>query len=357
MKATLYVHHDAALLGNKIFSDEPINGMKRDTYLYAALCKVLSQRGIELATQDIHPPQESDLIICLDQPMQFQHFVRTRPGQKLHLILTEPATYYPENWLVENHAPFDRILTYDPTRVDNTRYFQYHYAIDFKDFPRYKRPSEEEFAARKLCVLMAAAFGVVKPPKGSGSLLYERYQTLKWFSEHHPEEFDLFSRGISPKTYVSFRGAGFLSKVLPTYALQLVSKRRERVFARVNRGSVPPNQKIEILQHYRFPISYENTGDTPGYLTEKLFDALAAACVPIYLGHADASRLVPAECFINRSDFRSHEELYQFLKGMGYEEYARYLDASEAFLKSPAMQLLSTEYNAHLMAGVLTQPH
>ncbi|MBD2715730.1 hypothetical protein KBK19_11855 [Microvirga sp. STR05] len=329
--------------------------MKRDSYLFAALREVLAEQGIQLATQDIHPPQDSDLIICLDQPIQFQHFVRTRPGQKLYLVLSEPATYYPANWLAENHAPFDRVLTYDHTLVDNARYFQYYFAIDFEDFPVYQRPSLEEFSARKLCVLMAAAFAVVKPPQGSGSLLYERYQTLKWFSDNHPEEFDLYSRGISPKTYTSFRGAGLLGKVLPSYALHLLAQRRKKVFDRVSRGSAPPNQKLEVLRHYRFPISYENTGDTPGYLTEKLFDALAAACVPIYLGHPDASRLVPAECYINRSDFRSHEELYRYLKGMRYEEYARYLDAGEAFLKGPAMQLLSTEHNARIMAEVLTQ--
>ncbi|RDU64628.1 hypothetical protein CQA53_07700 [Helicobacter didelphidarum] len=41
--------------------------------------------------------------------------------------------------------------------------------------------------------------------------------------------------------------------------------------------------KIEWLRDYKFNICFENSSN-PGYLTEKLFDAYAAGCVPIYWG-------------------------------------------------------------------------
>ncbi len=41
--------------------------------------------------------------------------------------------------------------------------------------------------------------------------------------------------------------------------------------------------KIEWLQSYKFNLCFENSS-YPGYLTEKLFDAFAAGCVPIYWG-------------------------------------------------------------------------
>ena len=41
--------------------------------------------------------------------------------------------------------------------------------------------------------------------------------------------------------------------------------------------------KIEWLKSYKFNICFEN-GSYPGYLTEKLFDAFMAGCVPIYWG-------------------------------------------------------------------------
>jgi len=41
--------------------------------------------------------------------------------------------------------------------------------------------------------------------------------------------------------------------------------------------------KCEWLQDYKFHICFENSS-YPGYLTEKLFDAYAAGCIPIYWG-------------------------------------------------------------------------
>lgn len=41
--------------------------------------------------------------------------------------------------------------------------------------------------------------------------------------------------------------------------------------------------KIEWLQKYKFNICFENSS-YPGYLSEKIFDAFAAGCVPIYWG-------------------------------------------------------------------------
>lgn len=41
--------------------------------------------------------------------------------------------------------------------------------------------------------------------------------------------------------------------------------------------------KIEWLKDYKFNICFENSS-YPGYLTEKLFDAYMAGCVPIYWG-------------------------------------------------------------------------
>lgn len=41
--------------------------------------------------------------------------------------------------------------------------------------------------------------------------------------------------------------------------------------------------KLQWLKNYKFNICFENSS-YPGYLTEKLFDAFAAKCVPIYWG-------------------------------------------------------------------------
>jgi alpha(1,3/1,4) fucosyltransferase len=44
--------------------------------------------------------------------------------------------------------------------------------------------------------------------------------------------------------------------------------------------------KVEFLRQYKFCLAYENA-QSPGYVTEKLFHAKAAGCVPIYWGAPD----------------------------------------------------------------------
>ena len=349
LKATLLVRPDPALLNNGIFSGVPLYGMKSDTYLYMALQRELRARGVELATQDVHSMAEADIVISLDQVAAMQGFVR-RPGQRCFLVLTEPPVYYPENYLPARHQPFDKVFTYDYSRVDNKKYFQYYFAIDFNSYPPFAAATLEEFARRKLCTLAAAAFAVSRPPAGSPSLLHERYLTLKWFSDHHPDEFDFYSRGLDPKEFESFRGAGLVRRFLPQAVLQAVAKRRRRVFDRVYRGSIPAEEKVQKLRDYRFYIAYENTGNMPGCISEKMFDCFAASVVPIYLGDAQVDRLIPAASFIDRRQFATHEDPYQFLRQMDFETYAGYLRAIEAFLSSDACANLRPEFNAQLLA-------
>ena len=352
LKITLFVRPDPALLGNGVFSGEPIGGMKSDMYQFVALRYELRRHGLELATQDIHPPQDSVLVLALDQVDFFQQYQRPA-GQTLCLMLSEPPTYFPANWDTARHAVFDRVLTYDTKLVDNVRYFRFHYSIDFETYPPFHPVSEAEFAQRRLCMVAAASFGVVAPPAGSPSLLYERFSTLKWFSEHHPIEFDFFSRGINPETYTSFRGAGLLKRWLPNVVLHAIAQRRKRIFDRVYRGSIPPLEKIEYVRHYKFAIAYENTEGLHGYLTEKLCDCLAAATIPVYLGDRLLADLVPPSCYIDRRKFATHEELYRFMTEMPYSRYAEYVEAIRAFMQQAPQGVLSTAYNTQLLTTAL----
>lgn len=352
VKATLFVRPDAALLNNGAFSGAPLHGMKTDMYQLIALRQELRQHGVELATQDVHPPEQSALVLSLDQVDFFQTYVRP-PHQALCLMLSEPPTYYPANWDTSRHGVFDCILTYDERLVDNVRYFHYHFAIDFESYPPFEPVSEAEFDQRRFCTLAAASFGVTPPPAGSPSLLYQRYSILRWFSENHPDKLDFYSRGVSPDTYTSFRGAGLLKRWLPQAVLAAIAQRRKRIFDRVYRGSIPPLEKIEYVRRYKFAIAYENTEGLNGYLTEKLFDCLAAATVPVYLGDQLPPSLVPPDCYIDRRQFASDEALYRHLQAMSYSRYATYVAAMQTFMRQASQGVLSTSHNSHLLTQTL----
>ena len=50
-------------------------------------------------------------------------------------------------------------------------------------------------------------------------------------------------------------------------------------------------------QDYKFTLSFENMA-TPGYLTEKLFNAYLAWVVPVYWGDPDVDELVNTDAFV-----------------------------------------------------------
>jgi hypothetical protein len=329
-----------------------MEGMKSDAFMFIELQRILAARGINLATQDINDPKDASFVLCVDNALAMQN-ISKQLGQHYYLLLSEPATYHPHNYLPKYQHIFDKIFTYDYTKVDNRRIFPYRFAIDFESYPPFENVSAVEFAQRRLCTLVAASFGVSPPKAGSGSLLHERYRLLRWFSENHPDEFDFYCRNLDMRELESIRGASVLRKILPKSFFTWLGQRRQRIFNRVYRGALPPNGKISQLRNYRFAIAYENTGDVPGYITEKPFDCFAAAVVPVYLGDPLVQNTIPPACFIDRRKFASDQELYNYLSQMSYEEYSSYIIAIGNYLDSPSARELTSEANAQRIAQVL----
>lgn len=90
-----------------------------------------------------------------------------------------------------------------------------------------------------------------------------------------------------------------------------------------NIGS-PVTDKIEYLKESKFNIAFENTS-SPGYTTEKIFDAFFAGCVPIYWGNPRIGEDFNEKAFINAHNFQTTEELIK---------YIRYLDENEEAYKA-----------------------
>ena len=89
--------------------------------------------------------------------------------------------------------------------------------------------------------------------------------------------------------------------------------------------------KMPVISKYKFMICYENCV-YDGYVSEKIFDCMAAGVIPVYLGAPDISSLVPESCFIDRRKFQSDEELHHFLLSLTADDLARYRSAMRKFL-------------------------
>ncbi|MBU6446223.1 MAG: hypothetical protein KGQ49_02355 [Verrucomicrobia bacterium] len=224
------------------------------------------------------------------------------PKEKLVLVMWEPPAVQPELYDPKTHALFDTIFTWDDDLVDNQKFFKLHYpALN----PRIANlPPFEE---KKFCTMICRRL-TSKHPK---ELYSERKRAIQFFEGKPAGEFDLYGYGWKKK-YKNYR------------------------------GSVP--DKWETLKGYKFSICYENTKDVKGYISEKIFDCFATGVVPIYLGASNVTDYIPAECFIDRRQFASYEELYQFMKKMSPEEYQTYLDAADAFIHSEKAKVFTNDF-------------
>lgn len=353
-KISFIVRNDPALLNNRIFSGESLYGMKCDNYPFIALKDRFNALGVRFDTYDLLPPNEADIIICLDEVNTFQQFDTV--GIPSYLIISEPPVYAADNWLVANHENFDKIFTYDENMLISPKYFHYFFPIEFKRNISNLGISSTEFINRKLCNIIAGAFQITKPKSGSKSLLYERYKSIRWFSKFHSKDFDFYGRNIIQDKFTFFSGAGILKKVNLKRVIGVISSYYSKSVLRVYKGEIPPLKKNEIQGLYNFSICYENTHSIKGLISERIFDCFESRSVPIYWGAPNIDSYIPPNCFIDRRLFATHLDLYKFIKNMTYKEYANYLSSAKNFLLSKEIYKFSVNnYVSIITSNILEE--
>ena len=110
--------------------------------------------------------------------------------------------------------------------------------------------------------------------------------------------------------------------------------------------------KNETLSKYRFVLCLENS-IFPGYVTEKIFDAMLAGCVPIYYGAPDINQYVDNATFIDFRHFKNYQELYDFLLKIDKYGYGQYLRNITKYLNSEKYKKFTQEYFAEEILKIL----
>ncbi|MBA7516673.1 hypothetical protein ES705_08721 [subsurface metagenome] len=312
---------------NRMFTD--ISSPIGDDLCYSSVYmgKYLIENGHKINTIDMDDISKFDALVFMDFP-KFKNkcFKRLVSDgfNNLYLIIYESEIIRPDNWNMENHKYFKKIFTWNDKYVDNKKYFKINFS--------HKIPDKVEFNIKnkkKLCTMIVANKLKAHPLE----LYTERVNTIRWFEQNHPEDFDLYGIG-----WDKYNFEGILSKLNRFNALRKVLKPRYPSY----KGAI--KSKKEIYKKYKFAICYENARDIPGYITEKIFDCFFASCVPIYWGAPNITDHIPADAFIGRRNFKAYEELYQYLKNMSDKEYRGYLDAIEGFIESDKIYPFSAEY-------------
>ncbi len=228
------------------------------------------------------------------------------PREKLVLFMWEPKTVLRRMYLPRIHRCFSRIYTWDDSLVDGKTYFKFYYPVLIPMIPQ-TVPFEE----KKLCTLVASNLR----SRFKNELYSAREEAICYFEEIGEEGFEFYGRRWDPAAHKSYRGS--------------------------------IENKIGTIKNYRFTLCYENTKETTGYITEKIFDCFAAGTIPIYWGASNVATYIPKDCFIDRNAFGCMQELYAFIKAMPKEEYQGYLSRIKAFLASDAAQKFSLQQLSH----------
>ena len=271
------------------------------------------------------------------------------------LFLYEPHVVMPRIWQPRLHEAFDLVFTWDDALVDGKRYHKFNYLVDRDNgalaaFRTARtQPKERPFA-------LINAHKLSHEP---GELYSERIRVVEWFECHAPGDFDLYGPWWDQPVHVLTPPKGKAAKRLARWKARLgrfvPSLRPQAPNYASYRGKV--DDKHSALARTRFCFAYENADDRAGYLTEKIFDAFAAACVPIYLGATNVERTIPPACFVDARDFASIGALVDHCRAMRQTDYEAHRDAIEAFLGSPAFEPPARLSGSYFLESVPSRPY
>lgn len=311
------------LLGNKIFDLQ--SNQNRDNCFepYVRLKNEFLKNDIILNTSDINKHSKVDFELHQDVQSESESTLN-------YLMMFETNYVAPSNQKQDLYKNYKRIFTWRDDLVDGDRFIKFNFPNPIVI------PEVDGWSRRdKFSALIA---GNKSLPMDDDAILYpERVKLIRWFEKHAPKDLFLYGPGWDlPVPVGGVRGLVIRHLCKTLYPLLDI-----KPFPSY-RGMV--SHKKEVLTKTKFLICYENISDQPGYITEKIFDAFFAGCVPVYWGADNILSYIPQECFIDRRKFPDTKSLYIFLKNMSESQFIAYQENIARFLASPMAYPFSSEF-------------
>ncbi len=236
-------------------------------------------------------------------------------GRPRILLALEGVMHAADDYNPEARRHFDHVLTWNDALVEPGRTTTFHVPQPRK-FPAV---APTPFAAKKLLASISANKRVKHPLE----LYTERRRALARLARALPDQFD-------------FYGMGWEGTALGRSSCY--------------RGEA--KDKASVFSRYRFALVYENA-QVPGYVSEKIWDAMRSGCVPVYLGAPNVGAYVPEACFVDRRRFASDAALAAHLATVTEAEHDKRLAAIRAFLDGPGFQPFLTTSFADAIASAV----
>jgi len=318
--------------------------------------------GIQIDTWDQAPLESCDLLWLLDLPpsrKQFEQICsRLRPGTPITLQVFESPAIAPFGLICANREQVSAVVTYElpngcPTA---SKYFHYHLPVPILSPARNPPFSQRKgllmcysnrvsgfWAIRQEGLAGLPFFGrmlagwecplSLVTELSSGDLYHERRAIAREAERYRPGFLDIFGPGWN----------GEQISWCPLYP--------NRAY-RCWQGEAKISKR-ELSAEYRFVMAYESFRGQRGYISEKIFDALQAGSVPVYLGEERIAEFVPREAFVDARNFQSRRELLKYLQSCSEREWEAMREAGQTFLGSAVFRSFTDDAFAERMTDVL----
>ncbi len=335
MRIWVYNYHQWKNQNSSMFENPKIAIWDDLMKPFQVLKQYFKNRWHELSSIADYPIKDFDAIIFIEYPTlpflinpYFKKCLKLK--KRLFLLLMESEIIRPSNFKKQNHKYFEKIFTWKDSIVDNKKYIKFCIPQNIpENFTLHNKK-------RKLCTLISSH----KLHNHPYELYSERVRAIRYCEENNID-FDLYGMWWDRFT--------FRHKLINTFGpLFPWFKYIKNIFHNLSFKRFPSwkwkvDSKNETLSQYKFAISYENARSIPGYITEKIFDCFFAWCIPIYLWAPNIDNFIPKNTYIDKNDFTSYKELYEYIIHMPKNEYENYKTNIKKFLTSKKIKKFSSE--------------
>ena len=173
---------------------------------------------------------------------------------------------------------------------------------------------------------------------------------VEWLGKHQLHDRRLeYVTGLSKSGILTLFGPGWNT------VHHLPSRwHRQLASAGVQGQSLDYSQKHSTVGGFKFSLVIENF-DYPGYVTEKIVDAMAAGTIPLYLGAPDIEDFIPSELYVDLREFSSPADLASHLDDMDEEFGMAMITRGQEFLMSSRGDVFSFQHQGEHIVDLATR--
>jgi hypothetical protein len=273
---------------------------------FKILSDTLKLKNTTIKVTDLSKEKDTDTlsyVVVWNKPGYLKNKTLSKfPKGKAILYAWEPPVVQRNLYSPRFTSKFKRVYTWNDDLVDNKKFFKFYYPV-----LQPMRSDLPTFEERKLLTQISGR----KKSRHKKELYSARVSVIQYFQDKPEGEFEFYGFGWEKDNFRHYK------------------------------GSVA--NKYETLKNYKFSVCYENMCNVKGYVTEKIFDCFAVGTIPIYWGASNITDYIPKECFIDRRDFKSFDEVATYIRSMDAETYETYIKNIRTFLDSDQAKLFSQE--------------